>query len=637
MSDSPVELNRKFCLASEEVAKSGDYAAYSAFGQTDFLCWEDLFKKPRVVILAQAGAGKTFELENATRVLRDKGKPAFFIRLEYLKDEVSLALDGNGLGNSDQLEAWKATTEKGWLFLDSIDEAKLNNPGDFELALRKLNQYLGDRAQHTHIVMSCRPTWEPETEPELVRRHLPYHLKSCETKNDGDLSSLDRENTEKKSAISKQEENLKKLPEIFSLSPLDTKQIKIFLKAKGITNAQEMIDEINRADVMQLASRPRDLEYIIEYWKKNKAIGSKLELIQSSIERKLVETDTKRSEQKPLSKKEAWNAAQLIAAATTLTPFSRIAFPSQREISGAFCIESILPDWDSKKYKALLERPLFDDAAYGTVRFHDRDSREFLVAEWINDLLHNGSRKEIEDLFFKTQYDIEVIRPKLRSILPWLALKDDLIRERTLKISPKALLEGGDPSQFPAEFRVRILTSVCHEVAESKSMDCFFNISAVQRFAKADIAKTIHALLDTYKDHDEIRQFLLQMIGQGKLEICKNQALKFALDQNADRYTRICAIRACRVVCTAQEQQKIVDQFTNNNTENNLKTLSEMIGAFAPDVLSIPKLLGILKRLPKLEQHKKEGMDVALLELTQSLTWPKLKEFIAGCHELLIQ
>ena len=57
-----------------------------------------------------------------------------------------------------------------------------------------------------------------------------------------------------------------------------------------------MVEAIARADVMQLASRPHDLEHIIEYWVKEKAIGSKLELIQSSVKRKIVEEDTKRSE-----------------------------------------------------------------------------------------------------------------------------------------------------------------------------------------------------------------------------------------------------------------------------------------------------------------------------------------------------
>ena len=638
MPDFSVALNRKFYPASEDTAESGDYASHMGYGLVKPTYWDAIFQKPRVVILAEAGAGKTYELENATKALRSKGKPAFFIRLEYLKDGIEVSLDGTELGSFKALEAWKKTSEEGWIFLDSVDEAKLNNPSDFELALRKLSNYLGDRLQQTNIVMSCRPTWEPESEPALVRRILPYEPKSTEAESDDvALSAPNKINTVGEKSTSAQKEGPNQQPEIYSLAPLDAEQIKTFSLAKGVDDADAMVEAIARADVMQLASRPRDLEHIIEYWVKEKAIGSKLELIRSSVKRKFVEEDTKRSEKKPLSKEKAMAAVKLIAAVTTLTPISRISVPSRGGVSGAIKIESILPDWSTAECKTLLERPIFDGAAYGTVRFHDRDSREFLVAEWFADLLSGGSRKEIESLFFKIQYENEISRPKLRPILPWIALKDDRIREKALKISPSILLDGGDPSQFPAEFRTRILTAVCQEMAGSESIHHSFDISAIERFAKKDIAKTILGLLIQHKDHGDIRQLLLRMIWQGKLALCKGQAMQFALDQSADRYTRIYAIRACQAICTTQEQRKIVDHFVNCDDGCDLRTLSELIRTFAPNTLDIPELLTILKRVPELEEFKTEGLDYALMEMVKSLALPKLKKLITGLRELLVK
>lgn len=638
MSGFSVALDRQFYPASEEIAEAGDYASHLSHGLVKSLYWGDVFEKPRVVILAEAGAGKTYELENATKILRNEGKPAFFIRLEYLKDGIEFSLDGNELGSFEELEVWKVTSEEGWIFLDSVDEAKLNNPSDFELALRKLSAYLGSRAQQTNIVMSCRPTWEPESEPALVRRILPYRQKSTEVENDDEaLSAKSETNTVDKRSTSSQEEDINQQPEIYSLAPLDAEQIKIFSKAKGVDDADAMIEAINRADVMQLASRPRDLEHIIEYWMKEKSIGSKLELIRSSVKRKIVEEDTIRAEKKPLSEEKAMAAAKLIAAVTSLTPISRIAVPSKGEVSGAVKIESIRPDWSTAECKTLLERPIFDGAAYGTVRFHDRDSREFLMAEWIGDLLSSGSRKEIENLFFKTQYENEISRPKLRPILPWVALKDDHIREKALNVSPSVLLDGGDPSQFPAEFRIRILTAVCQEMAGSESIRHSFDISAVERFAKKDIEKAVHSLLAKHKDHEETRQLLLRMVWQGELGLCKEQALQFALDQSADRYTRIYAMRACQAIFTQQEQHQIVGHFVNCDQECDLKTLRELINTFSPDALGISDLLTILKRVPELGKYKTEGLDYALIELVKSLTLPKLKELISGLSELLFR
>lgn len=93
MPDFSVALNRKFFPAAEDVAESdGDPSYADYFGLTKPIYWEQLWQKPRVVILAEAGAGKTYELENATKTLRRQGKPAFFIRLEHLKDGSQLVL-----------------------------------------------------------------------------------------------------------------------------------------------------------------------------------------------------------------------------------------------------------------------------------------------------------------------------------------------------------------------------------------------------------------------------------------------------------------------------------------------------------------------------------------------------------------
>ena len=112
MPDFSVALNRKFYPASEDTAESGDYASHMGYGLVKPTYWDAIFQKPRVVILAEAGAGKTYELENATKTLRSKGKPAFFIRLEFLKDGIEFSLDGTELGNFEALEAWKKTVKK---------------------------------------------------------------------------------------------------------------------------------------------------------------------------------------------------------------------------------------------------------------------------------------------------------------------------------------------------------------------------------------------------------------------------------------------------------------------------------------------------------------------------------------------
>ena len=102
----------------------------------------------------------------------------------------------------------------------------------------------------------------------------------------------------------------------------------------------------------------------------------------------------------------------------------------------------------------LLSRAIFDEAIYGTVRFHHRSVREYLTAEWFSDLLKNeASRRSIEELFFKKQYGLEVVVPVMRPILSWLAIFDQKICNRISQVAPEIFFEGGDPSQLPIDTR----------------------------------------------------------------------------------------------------------------------------------------------------------------------------------------
>lgn len=84
MLDEFIELNRDFHPISKGAE---DFETRIAFGLSSRVHWDDLLKEPRVVILAEAGAGKTYEIQGATKRLRAEGKQAFFLRLEYLKDD----------------------------------------------------------------------------------------------------------------------------------------------------------------------------------------------------------------------------------------------------------------------------------------------------------------------------------------------------------------------------------------------------------------------------------------------------------------------------------------------------------------------------------------------------------------------
>jgi hypothetical protein len=155
-----VQLNRTFSELSKFAFESDDSDLSLAFHGTR-VTWTDLTKEYRIVLLSEAGSGKTVEIRNVARDLRNEGKAAFFLRLENIPIDLEDAFE---IGNLVEFQNWLATGDQGWLLLDSVDEARLKNPTDFELAIRKLSRKILPALDRTHILITGRTTaWRPKT------------------------------------------------------------------------------------------------------------------------------------------------------------------------------------------------------------------------------------------------------------------------------------------------------------------------------------------------------------------------------------------------------------------------------------------------------------------------------------------
>ncbi len=163
MAREYIELNRTFSeIPKNQEFDEDSYDARITFGLSVQSTWEDLFTLRRVIILAEAGAGKTEEIGAATKKLRSQGKVAFFLRLEHLGSGLEDAFE---IGSADEFDAWHKSDETAWFFLDSVDEARLTGPKKFEKAIRKFATSLGDSRQRTHVYITSRITeWRPTSD-----------------------------------------------------------------------------------------------------------------------------------------------------------------------------------------------------------------------------------------------------------------------------------------------------------------------------------------------------------------------------------------------------------------------------------------------------------------------------------------
>lgn len=511
--------------------------------------WSNLLEERRVLLLSEAGSGKTEEIRHACRALRMSGKHAFFLRIEHLAHEFDSSFEE---GTPEEFGDWVSSGEDGWLLLDSVDEARLKDPKDFERAIRRISRKLTDVLQRAHIVITSRSeAWRPKTDLLLCKTNLPWTPPACTP--DEDQASDEALTT----SVGTGSDRRKNVFRMVALDDLSGEQVDRFAGAKGITDIAAFRKALDRADAWSFTTRPLDLADTVEFWLANGRVGSRYELLRSSIDKRLEERDQDRADANPISKERIREGARLVAAASTLSKESAIRVPDGQQNDRGLDIKEVLNDWNDADCRTLLTRPIFDEGIYGTVRFHHRSVREFLTAEWVHSLLiKEGSRARIETLFFRHQYGVEAVVPTMRPILPWLAILDQRILERAMCLAPEVLFEGGAPAQLPQEARGRILRQACEQLAQPGNGHSVTEYSAVQRFASPDLAGVIRELLQKYKDDDTIVCFLLQMVHCGGIAALADKAKYFALTSRFEN-TRTAAIRAVLEVATSRDAAEV--------------------------------------------------------------------------------
>jgi hypothetical protein len=634
-----VELNRTFHELSKHASDSDEVDISRALLVGSAPTWEAVLQNRRSVILSEAGSGKTQEILNLARKLRGEGKDAFFLRLEFIPSGLQTAFE---VGTHAEFEIWLASDREGILLLDSIDEARLRSPQDFELAIRILGQTLNAAKGRVRIVITGRShAWRARTDYALCESQIgapPEHHRSNEEGTDddveGQVEAVVDDGIETKE-VSDERSNAFK---VFALDELNRQQVETFAKAKGVKDVRKFIEAIERTEAWTFTARPQDLEELIAFWLDKGAIGTRLDIIQNSVERRLTERDQQRADIKPLAADKAREGAMLVAAAATLSQNQTIRVPDGAENTSGFPLQPVLPGWTDQEISTLLSRPIFDEAIYGAVRFHHRSVREYLAASWMLKLLERpASRRAIEALLFKKQFGVDVVIPTTRPLLPWLAISDEKIREKVRRIAPEIIFEGGDPSALPVQIRREILAEVCERLASGKVMHTATEYSAVQRFAHLDIAKDIRGLFKTYAGDAEVIGFLTRMIWLGQLKELAPEAKSIAKSANVSQWTRIAAMRALRTVGTAADSAEVREAFLSEAAELDREWLGELLTELPANGETIDWALQAIAKAKKHQKYAVDRLADAVKDFVDAAPIGELPKLVRGISELLAQ
>ncbi|TDB67850.1 NACHT domain-containing protein [Arundinibacter roseus] len=610
--------------------------------------WEDLLKEPRLILLAEAGAGKTQEIRNTTKKLRLEGKPAFFLRLEHIADGIETALED---GTYQEFEKWLNSNQKGWILLDSVDEARLKDPKDFERAIIKLANLISPAIQRTHIIITSRVTaWRPKSDLDLCKNRFPYIINSEKIilSSPDEVDTVDHEdvvsaNFLKNGSVDHSESNENKKEKVFkiyTINDLSKEQIRLFVSAKGIRNDSTLLEEIDRQDAWAFTTRPQDLEEVIEYWKEKKSIGTRLELMKYSIDSRIREREENRKTYSPLTAPKARDGVRVLAAACSLMHESTIRVPDGSNLSPGVDVESILIDdrhnWARAECQALLSLPIFDEAIYGCVRFHHRSVREYLTAEWLAEKLKGqGSRKKIEGLFFRKQYGMDVVIPSMKPILSWLVLLDQSILDKVYKLEPEIILNGGDPSKLPLDFRKNILRSVCENIATGIANSSIDEQASLERFSSRDLAGEIKCLIEKYKANQDVVSYLLRMVLKGHMSEVIPEVKPFALNSEPNNYCRSSAIRVVEAIGSAGDFQDLADTYLSDPKPYDRISLSALISGLKSTKENIGWIVSALEDIQPKEKYGYDGLHYSLINFVQRSDEALLLNLIKGFDKFL--
>lgn len=333
-----VELARQFIPWTDEDATVETASLWERSHQGSW-DWEKLLEHQRIVVLAEAGSGKSKELEERTRILAAEGKTVFHLTVQDLaKDGLSVALTS---AKRAELEHWRTSGERAYFFLDSIDEAKLDSIR-IETAFKKLADGIDGALDRSMIIFSGRYTdWEFRSDLHRFETMLP-----ATTKQDAPDVPI----TEILSQIldgkwSKKRPQTAERPLVVLMASLNKEQIRSFARSRGVQDVESFIAAIDADDLWELAHRPLDLGWLVDYWQDNKRFGTLAEMLEASLIERLKETNPGLARKDPLSDDEALRAMERVGAAMVFGRVDRIVIPEPEVTAseGDFRLEKILP------------------------------------------------------------------------------------------------------------------------------------------------------------------------------------------------------------------------------------------------------------------------------------------------------
>lgn len=562
-----IQLQRTFGEYTEPQLGDDEVDWHEYFGSKQGrLTWKDLHHKHVVVVLGEAGIGKTVEFQMEAQRLTMAGHPAFFLPLNLLKtrDDWQLAL-GDML---ERFTIWETSSDEGFFFLDAVDEARLQSHADFTRALSIIRSTLAPNMARVRIAISSRVTdWTVPEVAASVATQLLQPLNRAIVRANAELMLEAEHGTVAESSGTSDEELF-----VVTLDALSREEATRCGQHFGLQDEDAFWTAVDDGDYGFMASRPLDLRWMVELWNRRKALGTYTELIETNIIARLSEVNPNyRQAGKALSEVQLRTGAAELAAAAEFGGFAFIAVQQSRPPEARVLeAHTVLRGWDPADVQLLLATAIFDEASFDRVKFHHRSIREYLAARWVDEKLTQGvPLGRLKPLFSGQPYGEVTLIPSRRPVLSWLAAINVRARAWVVAKFPELLIHEGDPQSWDQPSADLAFRTLVAATKTSPRVGWFKSASECLRVSRALGPGQIASVLMDASAPPQARSLAYRLARHGKVKDCATPAFTIYQDTTRQEWERAAALAILEVVGTATHRGQVLADIESGALTSN--------------------------------------------------------------------
>lgn len=535
-----------------------DFSTYLSGGH---LQWADLLSQRVVVVLGEAGSGKTWEFQDQAKRLRHAGQTAFFLPLNKVTSSETFK---QALGDdASSFRRWGRSDDHAYLFLDAVDESRLVGAGAFECALQVIMSELGAHAARVSVLLSSRISDWLLASVRAAVDHCVLSRMSAATpqrhrvmQSNGNL----REEATKALAV-----------EVFTLAPLAPAQAQRLAEAHGAVPANDFWQDVQDGDYGLMVRHPRDVEWLARRWAQRRELGSYIELMEDGVSQRLKEhNDGYIAAGAVLSQEMLRIGAERLAAASVFCGRSFISLPGEPTSDSDVDPATVLTDWDAQEQRRLLGVSLFDEATYGRVKFQHRSAREYLAAQWVHRLIGQGLPwTEAMTLFGGRLYEEPLLLNATRATLCWLAALNVAIREEVIRSFPEMLMFEGDPTAWTEAEVVEAFQRYIFRLEAGFRPDWWNGLGELRRVARCIPAGILSELLTSYAKSELALPKVLAMVRHGRKAECAEDVFSIYRNNGPTSRLALYALHVLPELAQPRHRVAIKSDLLTNQIQGN--------------------------------------------------------------------